>query len=69
MEHTIQIIHLILRPCLIQFYNKTFHLFWANLSKKKKKFNQVARTPAPAPFDLLKGGSHRLGIISAAYSV
>lgn len=37
MEHTIQIRHLILRPCLIQIYNKTFHLFWANLSKKKKK--------------------------------
>lgn len=48
MEHTIQIIHLILRPCLIQFYNKTFYLFWANMLKKKK-FNQVTWTPTPIP--------------------
>lgn len=64
MEHTIQIIHLIIRPCLIQFYNKTFHLLWANLLKKM--FNHVAWTPTPAPFVSLKGSSHKLGIITAA---
>lgn len=68
MEHTIQIIYLILRPCLIQFYNKTFHLFWAHLLKNNnnnKKPSSLDSHPCPSCF--IEGeSSHRLGIINAA---